>query len=284
MSSLTHPASQIKFLLPIFLAGTFSCSLIFMGSGQNPPTRKKNAEDASALGCNFEHGQVFLLTSNERGWLMCFDSESRLAWLYVAPSLVKLQWGESTPSASLHLRSQGLPDRSYYDFQGVAREAELDGNLVAHVAPPSTEVTEYAVRGRKLDQTPVAIDRTIAGRYSNVRYVEESGDLVGAELLLFRMDRGISGLVTFYESYWGEPVFASLPLRSVRVNGSQTVEFELKLEEGIGKYIATRKKAIVTLRRTDMPSAPNAEVVELLKQPHLLPEGSHHPVSTTLRE
>jgi len=173
------------------------------------------------------------------------------------------------------LKSQDLPDRSHYDFEGVVHGGELQGSLVAHSAPSSSGVKEYAVRGLKLDRTPVTIAQSVAGRYSNVRYVEESGDLVGAELLLFYMDRQISGLVTFYESYWGEPVFVSLPLQSARINGDQIVEFELKLEErGIGRYIATRKKDAMTLLRTDMPSAPNAEGVKLLRQPYLLPPGS----------
>jgi hypothetical protein len=210
--------------------------------------------------------------NGESGWLFCFDAVSKNSWLYRIPWMVKLQMEQSKPSANIKWTSEAAPDGSTYVLDVTIVGREMSGSLVVRSDSSAPDVQEYAVHGYTL--SPPASGRAPfpAGRYSSARYMEETGDTVGAELLLFLTDRQKAGLIKFNESYWGEPEFVQLVLSNIRILSDRQLEFELKLEQGeIGKYIATRKKDAIILRRVDIPSAPGAEVVRLLRQARLLP-------------
>jgi len=230
--------------------------------------------------CSFEVGSVFLISSmttlGEQGWLLCFNSTSKRGWLYRIPWMIELYPEPFQSSISLALASKEQSDGRKYTFEGEISERELKGSLVVRDPLTKPQSQTYAVKGFKLNQLSSKIGRFPSGRFSNSRYIEEAGDVVGAELVLFFTGGQNAGLIKFNESYWGEPVFMPLALSNIRIISSQKIEFELRLgDEGTGKYTMTRHGDAMILKRLDVPTVPGSEC-KLLKEPRLLPEGSFH--------
>ena len=242
----------------------------------SPITQKDSSDKSFPSGCGFHRGRVFLISSmtpkGERGWILCFDPTSKNSWLYLLPWMVKLQMEQSQSSASIKLRSEAQPDGSTYTLDVTIAEREVSGSLVVRTEPSAPDVQEYVIHGYRLNPPASGRARFPAGRYSSIKYMEETGDPVGTELILFLTDTGEAGLIKFNESYWGEPQFVPLVLSNMQIFSDHRLEFSLKLEDGeIGKYIATRKKDAIVLRRVDILSAPGAEIVRLPRQRRLLP-------------
>lgn len=226
--------------------------------------------------CSFDTGSVFMISSmttyGEPGWLLCTNSASNRSWLYRVPWIIELYPEQSQSAVSLKLTSKELSDGSKYSFQGRITGNELNGSLVIENPLATSESHTYALKGFRLNPPARKVTGFPAGRYSNSRYLEESGDPIGAELILFLTNGQSAGLIKFNESYWGEPPFVPLALSNIRIVSSQKLEFELRLEDGkMGRYAATRKKHVLTLQRIDILTAPNAEPIDLLKQSKLLP-------------
>jgi hypothetical protein len=272
-------ALPIRRVATLGLAVSFSFALSWCGtsnSDRGPAAQEDSSEKSLTSACGFHRGHVYLLSSmtanGERGWLFCFDPVSKDSWLYLLPRIVKLQMEQSQSSGSIKLRSEAQPDGSTYILDVIIAERQVSGNLVIRIEPSTPDVQDYIVNGYRLHPPASGRARFPAGRYSSIRYMEETGDPVGTELLLFLTDKEEAGLIKFNESYWGEPQFVPLALSNIRLFSDHKLEFDLKLEDGeIGRYIATRKKDAIILHRVDVHSAPGAEIVRLPRQLRLLP-------------
>jgi|SRR5882672_2407332 len=223
--------------------------------------------------CSFETGNVFLVSSmtayGELGWLLCTNPASKHSWLYEIPRMIEL-YPESQLGDSLTLTSKELSDGSKYWLRGDIAGNQLSGSLAIEnrLAGKSTK---YVLKGFRLNTPTTGISDFPTGRYSNSRYVEESGDPAGAELILFLTGGQSAGLVKFNESYWNEPPLVPLALSTVRIISNQKLEFELRLGDGkTGRYTLTRQGRTLLLERVDVDTAPGA--FKLPKQRDLLPQ------------
>ena len=244
-------------------------------SACSPIRQEESNRNRVSSSCGFDRGHVFLISSATRkgeiGWLLCFDAGSKNGWLYRPALKIELLL-ELHSSVSIKLRSQESPNGSYCSFDGTVTGPKIRGTLVLGGDSSTSDVNSYSVEGYEINPPAKSVAGFPPGRYSNSEYVEESGDAVGAELILFLTESRYVGLIKFNEGYWGEPEFVPLVLLNTRIISPQKLAFELQLREGaVGKYIAILKKNAITLRRIDIPSAPDAEVVRLRRQLHLLP-------------
>jgi hypothetical protein len=268
-----------KHLIAILFVGAplLSAAGVYVTQCQGAPPQVA-WRDSSRGACNLDNGHVFLVTADSevgsRSWLVCLNRQSNCGWLYAPPMLLGLECQVPSPDIGINCKSHALPDQSYYVLQGQVRGHEMDGNLVLHPGELTGKIREFALQGRELDRKSVAVDDLSDARYSNVRYVEETGDLVGSELFIFHTGGHPSGIIIFYEGYWDEPVYASLPLLNLHAIASRKIEFELKLPEKIGKYRLTRENNFLILCRTDVPSVPDAQPIKLVRQSNLLPAAS----------
>jgi hypothetical protein len=188
--------------------------------------------------------------------------------------MLELECQAFASTTSIDCKSRALPDESYYTLRGQMHGPEMDGNLTFHSGEPSRKSQKFAFRGGELDKKPPATESLPNAKFSNVEYLEDAGDLVGCELLIFHVTGRPSGIVVFYVGYWGEPIYTSLPLLNVHADADRTIEFELKLLKGIGKYRLTpsKGKELILLRR-DALFHSEAEPIKLAMQSHLLPPG-----------
>jgi hypothetical protein len=213
-----------------------------------------------------------MTTEGDIGWLLCVDTGSKCSWLYRLPWVVELQMEQSQSSTSTRLTSKELPDGSTYVFVGTIAGPKMQGTLTVRPDSSAPDVQNHAIQGYRLSPPSEAVSRFPAGRYSNSRYDEESGDAVGAELVLFLAKGQHAGLIKFNESYWGEPVFVPLVLSNIRIISDQKLEFDLELEDNtVGTYVALRRKGTIILRRLDVPTATGSQPIILARQPTLLP-------------
>jgi hypothetical protein len=72
-------------------------------------------------------------------------------------------------------------------------------------------------------------------RYSNTDYSSEGGDLTGVDIQFIPSNRGITGMIVFYESYWGEPTFTPLPFLRVEMSKG-VIHFETKISKAVARY------------------------------------------------
>ena len=268
----------VRHLAMVFLSlmVVYQISLISLegSSKQNNPSRAISHE------CAFGAGSMFLISSmtsgGERGWLLCVDPTSKRSWLYRVPWMIQLYPEQSQSNVSLMLTSKELSDGSKYRFEAGITGDELKGSLI--IRDPLTTPTSrtYTVQGFRLNLPTSKVGRFPAGRYSSSRYIEESGDSVGAELLLFLTEGQYAGLIKFNESYWGEPEFVPLVLRNIRIISSQKLEFDLRLgDQETGSYSATRRGGTVILERLNLPTGQDAQC-KLIRQRTLLPQNFFH--------
>jgi hypothetical protein len=230
------------------------------------PARQKGELDRATLSiCSFDRGQVFLISSTT-------DTGSKHSWLYRLAWVVELQMEQPQSSTSIRLNSKKQPDGSTYVFVGTIAGPKLQGTLAVRPDSGSPDVQNHVIQGYRLSPPPETVSRFPAGRYSNSGYDEESGDAVGAELVLFLAKDQHAGLIRFNESYWGEPEFVPLVLSKIRIISDQRLEFDLKLEDNtVGSYVALRRKRAIILRRLDVPTATGTQPIILSRQPTLLP-------------
>lgn len=279
---LTARISQLFLNRPAIVMLIASVILVYsMGFISSAECANKQGQPAHGIlqDCSFDAGSVFMISSTtaygELGWLLCTSSASNHSWLYRIPWIIELYPEKSHSAVSLTLTSKETPDGKY-TLEGDITGNELNGSLVIENPSATSKSHTYALKGFRLNPPARKVTRFPAGRYSNSAYLEESGDPIGAELILFLTNGQSAGLIKFNESYWGEPSFVPLILSNILTISSQKLEFELRLgDEGIGKYSLTRQGGAVILNRVDVPTTKGSQF-KLMKKSTLLPQDSFY--------
>ena len=224
---LTTRISQLFLNRPAIVLLIAPVILVYSGgfiSGVECPDKQSQPSHGILQECSFDAGSVFMISSmtayGELGWLLCTSSASNRSWLYRIPWIIELYQEKSHSAVSLTLTSKETPDGKY-KFEGDITGNELNGSLVIENPSATSKSQTYALKGFRLNPPARKGTRFPAGRYSNSGYLEESGDPIGAELILFLTKGQSAGLIKFNESYWGEPSFVPLILSNIRTISSQ---------------------------------------------------------------
>jgi hypothetical protein len=271
--------SRPRKLRAAFLAARLLVGLLLIAETPWQPAEVAPAvSQANSHGCALTKGRVFLITAGnsqgERGWLLFLDNNYRAGWLYDPPVARRVALHLSGSTLEVEGETSGDPDESHYAFRGIIEGESLRGTMTIRSGTSASLVQELEVRGSQVVPSNSRGRDNLFGRYSNVRYIQETGDLKGAELLIFRSNRQLAGLIVFYEGYWGEPVFVGIPLSEIHSPTRQKVEFRLKLHAGVGLYSASRVHGTLVLRRVGIAPAQDAKGISLVRQPHFLPEAA----------
>lgn len=193
-------------------------------------------------------------------WFFCVDRRSKGGVLYQPPGLLRLRDLEFKLDDHVSFRSEVFWGKRYYVFEGSTSGEILEGRIEEFEIDPRLEagsksaerIRGFDIKAEKLG--PIRGSKLgiwAAHRFSNVHYVEDSGDLVGAELILVRRPNRCIGLVTFYESYWGEPTLVPLSLGDLRCSATR-LRFKLKVGERTGVYVVRINGERAILNRKDV--------------------------------
>jgi len=157
-------------------------------------------------------------------WFLRLDSVKGIGELYLPPQIIQLR--------SIVLKPNG--DFSFSlleDKRLVAKfEGRIDGNIrgsFVYADGHTITATLDEVRPEWFEQETASY----AGVYSDVKYVQEAGDLVGTELLLIPQANNLGGSLTVYEGVPGN-IYA---LSDVRLSG-RTIQFSIVTGTGIEKF------------------------------------------------
>ena len=101
------------------------------------------------------------------------------------------------------------------------------------------------------------------GTYSNIRYGQDSGDMVGSELLLVPTARGATGIFTSYEDG-----FFMLAMTETRVTIDQ-IQFDLETGDSKHHCVGTFSRSNLKLKCNGAAVRSNANPVSLSKKKSL---------------
>jgi len=140
-------------------------------------------------------------------WLALYVNREREAVTYVAAEVSRVcgltLWGDSVRFTTGALPYWQTGDRFTFAFRGVRTSTGINGAFVMNGAPYDGKV--FSTKFRFYPSAPAAPSGhpSLGGLYGLVRMHQETGDLLGDELLLVNTTRG---LVAFYTDYEGVPV------------------------------------------------------------------------------
>jgi hypothetical protein len=162
-------------------------------------------------------------------WVMCIDVQHCTGkMLVVNRGMQPVDDFHMDPGGRLRFRLRALS--RFYRFVGKLGGETIAGTMQLVDARTGVEIWRAEVNAVAVIDTPI--------HYSNATYVEEGGDMVGAELWLIRTLDGPAGMIVFYEGYWGEPVRVPLAMSGVSVHEG-AIDFQLRLPGQLGRYRLT---------------------------------------------
>jgi hypothetical protein len=187
--------------------------------------------------------------------------------LYLPPELLSITKLNLTSSGQLTFQTTGTAGEITYSFSGQVSSDDIRGKFLTERKgrTVSEKLNEAEVVLQKIDLENVA-KHPIAGLYSNMRYHEESGDVVGAMLILIPREKGIIGTFTPYDG-------SLTPYAIYNVQYSdknKRLVFEIEKQGGKEPYSGAVSAGSVRIKLSDSKAFPNATTLILPKRKSLI--------------
>lgn len=216
------------------------------------------------------------------GWLICLDRSSKAGTIYRPPGMLALKqltWDDSGDVQFISAVFTG--DEIFFQFKGRVNGSSLVGTLKIINGSSLTTEKEFHVEASRLRHPRTNGKWT--GRYENIEYVEDAGELVGAELILLSDSGPYRGMLTFYGSSWVLSTYQPLLLTDVKDLGPNKSEFVLRWR-GTRSFSLTFSRLKTVVSPTSRESWELPRSVTLKRNKDLFPppfvlnsrEGSSH--------
>jgi hypothetical protein len=199
-------------------------------------------------------------------WLICIDRTHRDGQIFVAPRMLKFSNYALGRSGSLIFQSKDFIGRSYR-FNGFIKSGVLVGKIQLIDMKSGGIKESWKLTANPVlppDSRPSIEQSELNARYSNVAYSSEGGDQTGVDIQLFSTTAGKTGMIVFYESYWGEPTFTPLVLTQVSIK-KNVIHFSVEMHEGVAHYHLILTSAGGIFNRDDVPNVKGDEGLVLKK-------------------
>ena len=172
------------------------------------------------------------------GWLIHFEDAYRQGELYVPPWMRKFAKVVVGDGGQVSFETEDVVGNTYI-FEGSLNKGELTGEMrVADTKSRKVVSHTWRLAASELPaqrEGQVAAGEVGPGRYYNVYYSDEGGDLVGVDIRLLATPKGMRGVMVFYDDSWGEPLFSPLALSGVAPIAKGIV-FEFDAVDGRARY------------------------------------------------
>ena len=123
-----------------------------------------------------------------------------------------------------------------YHFSGTLKSDEITGEIQLVDAKSGNPKDKWQLTATQLPPQNSRANQPLSpGRYSNVDYSAEGGDFTGVDIRFFSVGTGMTGMIVFYESYWGEPTFTPLALSRIETSKG-AIQFETETPNGVARY------------------------------------------------
>ena len=222
--------------LPWILLGCFLCTV---SSVSQPEQRNGKGQPASGIS---DSRHFFFGTSNDAklgplAWLFCIDKEHLTGQIFVAPRMIGFSKLNLTEDGTLTFQSLDFVGKSYR-FNGTLKSDEISGEIQLVEAKSGNPKAKWQLTATQLSAQNAGTttgQHVSPGRYSNADYSIEGGDVTGVDVRFFSTSTRTTGMIVFYESYWGEPTFTPLALSRIETSKG-TIQFETETPNGVARY------------------------------------------------
>lgn len=230
----------------------WTVTIVAAFSAANSANEHRGAGDPSVWCRN----NLAVITTEERGesraWVLCIAPKEAAAVIFLPPNVVKMRSLETAPIGRFRFVTENVPgSQEYYEFVGTNQEGRLTGKILRHTSDYALTVEESSAVGLLLSPRDGTLKLT---RFSNRSFVNETGDLLGADVIVID-DRGkLSGVICFYEDHWGEPRFVPLAMQQfVTEKATGVMRFHIAFRGGMASYELRSSPRSATLKRLDPP-------------------------------
>lgn len=182
-----------------------------------------NNDDLTSAALNIE-GLYFGVSNNnsgQRAWLLRLKKGRGV--LYMPPNNLEIPKVEITSIGGIIFQSDVGLGGKFYSFKGQINSSSIDGEFsLLFDSDLDGKTAKFKTTLQKIE-TPSLKD--IYGLYSNVRFVEEGGDLIGEDLILIPYNKKISGVFTSYEN-------EMIPFPIIFKGREDKIKFSIKTRNG----------------------------------------------------
>jgi hypothetical protein len=245
-----NEVSERTFL--VFLGVSISISLVSCAASGPFTTATSHsfeaAPDPQIDGWYFGYSEV---PAGRIAWFLQLDSRVASGKIYLPPQV-------------LNVRNLVITRDGKVRFQfGDNDQARFDGDLNAGITGKF-----FYSNGRSFETHLTRVEEkwltqecaVFGGLYSNVRFVEEAGDLIGTELLLIPQADGLGGILTLYEGVPGN-IYA---LTNVQMK-DHTIAFAIVTSRGIENFAGELSSDNIVIRKI-VNERPEPDAIALPKQ------------------
>lgn len=224
----------VRSILWILVAG----SLCAVSSAQASPPGPRHGKSQTASD-NSDSRHFFFGTSHDAklgtmAWLFCIDKELHEGEIFVPPRMIGFSKINLGGDGTLTFQSLDFFGKKYR-FDGTLKSEEITGDMQLIDANSGNPKDKWQLTATQLPSENPRADHTVPARYSNVDYSAEGGDFTGVDIRFFSTGTGTTGLIVFYESYWGEPTFTPLALSRIETS-KDAIKFDVEMPNGIARY------------------------------------------------
>ena len=189
-------------------------------------------------------------------WFVKLNTKTGSGSLYVPPGPVKLSEVKINTNGQLTFRSDAAFGDVVYEFSGLVSQARIQGTI-RRIRPKSVEDAEELILNRLNMNYAIGDNNAkVSGMYSNVKYIEESGDLVGKEVILIQTSEGLAGILTSYEGEPSDPY----ALTNAEVSG-KSLRFAIQTRNGTENYEGLFSANRIKLKRVDIQNLPSEVLI-----------------------
>ncbi len=259
------------------LSISMTCLLCAICAGQAPRKVPMNGGAQTASRTHSDSGRFFFGTSQEQNakhcssaWLLYLDKDNHNGEIFVVASMEKFTKFELGEDGTLVLQWSVGDEK--YQFNGTLKSEELNGDIQLNTRSGNTEyLCEITTTELPAQNAPTKSKPQVSpSRYSNVYYVNESGDLIGVDIRFFSTSRGTQGMIVFYEGYWDEPVDMPLALSQIKMDKG-TIRFATETPNGIAHYHLLLTSTGGIFNRDDVPHEKGDKGISIRKKRTVLP-------------
>lgn len=235
-------ASRVRTIRTLGLRSVLWILMVgFLGaisSAQASPPEQHHGKGQMAAD-NSDSQNFFFGTSHDAklgtmAWLFCIDREHHKGQIFVAPRMIGFSELNLGVDGTLMFQSFDFFGKNYR-FKGALKSREITGDMQLVDAKSGNPKNKWQLTATQLSGQKSRPGEVTPGRYANVDYSTEGGDFTGVDIRFFSTNTGTTGMIVFYESYWGEPTFT--PLAFSRVETSEgAIKFEVEMPNGVAHY------------------------------------------------
>ena len=193
--------------------------------------------------------------------LFCTGKDGTVTSMFSPPRFLGIHEQSNRANGDVQLRSDVFGGDRFYDFKGRKLGREIVGQLQLRSAKDDAIVLSGGLTLKRVSDLLHSGKGVFAKlmHYSNAEFIQESGDIIGAEIWVASTRRSAIGFVVFYESYWGEPTQVPLAMEELR-RDSSTLAFELQTPE-TNRYHLKTAPGKATLSRSDQPKSTESSIL-----------------------